>query len=65
MTDFKKIFALASAALLALTVAAAPVSKEYVDNRVTELRGDLTNVSNKLDEAVSDLESKIAIGSTS
>lgn len=65
MTDFKKIFALASAALLALTAAAAPVSKEYVDNRVTELRSDITNVSNKLDEAVSDLESKIAIGSTS
>ena len=65
MTDFKKIFALASAALLALTAAAAPVSKEYVDNRVTEVRSDITNVSNKLDEAVSDLESKIAIGSTS
>lgn len=42
MTDFKKIFALASAALLALTAAAAPVSKEYVDNRVTELRSAMS-----------------------
>lgn len=65
MTDFKKIFALASAALLALTAAAAPVSKEYVDIKDSELRSGITAVSNKLDEAVSDLESKIAIGSTS
>jgi len=45
-------------ALFAASASATPVSREYVDQR-------LTAASNRLDEAVAGLESKIAAGSSS